>query len=100
MIAASIPGTRASRAIRKVTPVHAGSRIAKGRAATSAVFSSGGGCVAGSISDFAEQWNYLAVPVVVPVPVPVVVPVRRTSRRSCRPARRTSRRSCRPARRS
>ena len=37
---------------------------------------------AGSISPFAEQWNYLAAPVVVPVPVvapvPVVVPVRRT----------------------
>jgi hypothetical protein len=27
------------------------------------------GCAAGSISDFAEQWNYLAMPVVVPVVV-------------------------------
>jgi hypothetical protein len=46
-----------------------------------------------------DQWNYLAVPVVVVVPVAVVAP-RRSSRRSCRPVRRSSRRPCRPARRS
>ena len=78
----------------------AGSRIAKGRAATSAVSVRAVAAQRVRLVTSPSQWNYLAVPVVVPVPVPVVVPVRRTSRRSCRPARRTSRRSCRPARRS
>ena len=60
---------------------------ANGRAATSAVLVRALAAQRVRLTTSRGQWNYLAAPVV--VPGAVFVPVRRTSRRSCRPARRS-----------